>query len=459
MSLLSNLVSYWKLDEASGNAIDAHGTNTLTQNNAPGTTTGKVLGARTFNGSSDYFSIASNATLQTGDVDFTLACWVKFNSISSAQTVVGKWVVAPTGREYRVIFDNSPNRLQFQVSATGASAVTVSANNFGGLSTGVWYYVIAWHDSVANTTNISVNGVENSASHSAGVFAGSTIFVIGRSGAALPTNGTIDECGFWKRVLTADERTQLYNGGAALSYDSFNRLKYSVNNKTPVSVWIPSRDTAGNGTTTLTDLVGSNNGTLTDMDPATDWVVSDGRTALDFDGSNDHVSASSIPITVSTPFSISAWIKTSTTGAIISDWNIGPAGGWMIDVRGGFSRIQFGLYGTDGSTSRRAMGGTVVTNNAWRHIVATYDGSQSANGIKIYVDGVAETMTIINDTSPVGFANTAINIGARAGAGLFFSGQQDDVRVFTGIVLSTLDVSYLYPGWSRSWTTVEGRTI
>ena len=44
---------------------------------------------------------------------------------------------------------------------------------------------------------------------------------------------------------------------------------YAVNGKEPVAAWIPSLDTAGNGTTTLTDLVGSNNGTLTNMDAAT----------------------------------------------------------------------------------------------------------------------------------------------------------------------------------------------
>ena len=38
--------------------------------------------------------------------------------------------------------------------------------------------------------------------------------------------------------------------------------------------WCPSLDDAGNGTTTLTDLSGNgNHGTLTNMDPATDWVA------------------------------------------------------------------------------------------------------------------------------------------------------------------------------------------
>ena len=44
--LLDKLVSYWKLDEASGDAVDSVGTNTLTAHNAPGTATGVVNGLR-----------------------------------------------------------------------------------------------------------------------------------------------------------------------------------------------------------------------------------------------------------------------------------------------------------------------------------------------------------------------------------------------------------------------------
>lgn len=39
----------------------------------------------------------------------------------------------------------------------------------------------------------------------------------------------------------------------------------------------------------------SNWGTLTNMDPPTDWVVSGGQYALDFDGTNDFVSLGSVP--------------------------------------------------------------------------------------------------------------------------------------------------------------------
>ena len=62
--------------------------------------------------------------------------------------------------------------------------------------------------------------------------------------------------------------------------------------------WCPSLDETGNGTTTLYDLVGSVNGTLTNMDASTDWVAdtaSGGVRCLDFDGTNDFIDYGATP--------------------------------------------------------------------------------------------------------------------------------------------------------------------
>lgn len=74
----TGLISYWKLDETSGNAVDAHGSNTLTDENTVGSAVGKVLTGRSFvAANSERLSIPSNATLQTGDVDFSISLWIK----------------------------------------------------------------------------------------------------------------------------------------------------------------------------------------------------------------------------------------------------------------------------------------------------------------------------------------------------------------------------------------------
>ena len=79
MSLLTDLISYWPLNEASGSALDSHGANGLALGVDPvGSGVGKVYAtARDLEVSSDtqYFTIASNASLQTGDINFSAAVW------------------------------------------------------------------------------------------------------------------------------------------------------------------------------------------------------------------------------------------------------------------------------------------------------------------------------------------------------------------------------------------------
>ena len=76
-----------------------------------------------------------------------------------------------------------------------------------------------------------------------------------------------------------------------------------------VGCWVPSLGASGYR---LIDRSGNNNhGTLTNMDPGTDWVPSGGKLALDFDGSNDYVSIASIAPALG--FSFSAWFKAGAT--------------------------------------------------------------------------------------------------------------------------------------------------
>ena len=77
-----------------------------------------------------------------------------------------------------------------------------------------------------------------------------------------------------------------------------------------VGAWSPCLSPRGG--TVLRDLSGrGNHGTLTNMDPETDWVFSGGRSALDFDGTNDHVSLSNPSrLTAYTHGWLSLWLIT-----------------------------------------------------------------------------------------------------------------------------------------------------
>jgi len=78
-----------------------------------------------------------------------------------------------------------------------------------------------------------------------------------------------------------------------------------------VGAWCPSQDRSRS--TRVTDFSGSNNhGTLTNMDPATDWVASQGKIALDIDQVDDYVDCGVVRDQYSNGISISAFISRPT---------------------------------------------------------------------------------------------------------------------------------------------------
>lgn len=115
----------------------------------------------------------------------------------------------------------STARFKLDVDSNGGGTdTTVTANTFGAISAATWYFVVAWHDSVSNQIGISVNGTADTAAHSAGVFDGTGPFAIGARVNATSDywDGLIDEFGFWRRVLSGAEITELYNAGAGRDY-------------------------------------------------------------------------------------------------------------------------------------------------------------------------------------------------------------------------------------------------
>jgi hypothetical protein len=221
MALIDNLISYWKLDEASGNALDAHGANALTETSGTiASAAGKIGNARDFEatGDTEYFEIADNADLSTGDVDFAFQCWINAESVGANRRIAGKWGSA--GNLEWLLLVTSSDLVRFQVSNDGTASVSVEASTHGAIVAATWYHVACWHDSVNNQIGVAVNaGTPNTTAHSTGVFDSATAFTLGAANATQHWDGLLDEAAFWKgRILTSQERTDLYNGGAGLAY-------------------------------------------------------------------------------------------------------------------------------------------------------------------------------------------------------------------------------------------------
>ena len=178
MSLLTNLISYWKLDESSGNAADSQGSETLT-NNATITYSAGALNnaANLASASSQYFSRASNANLQTGDIDYTISCWIKLASKATAMMIITKSQAGgASASDYEFRYNTATDRLFYQHrDSGGGTPISVVANNYGNVPTGQWIFVVFWHDATTNKGYIQVNNGTPDEAAETGTPASSTI--------------------------------------------------------------------------------------------------------------------------------------------------------------------------------------------------------------------------------------------------------------------------------------------
>lgn len=221
MSLSDNLVAYWKLDEASGTRVDSTGRgNDLTDNNTVTSNTGILSNAAEFvAANSEYLSHATNDDLATIlGRGLTISAWVYLHgSFSGAGQVVAKDDDAANSRDYTLDVDAS--KFRFYTDGGGGGIISHPAT----LSTETWYHVVAWYTgSSSGGVALNAGTATTSALANADPVSLSTAeFRIGaREYPAFEGYffGRIDEVGIWHRVLTEDEITELYNGGAGLNY-------------------------------------------------------------------------------------------------------------------------------------------------------------------------------------------------------------------------------------------------
>jgi hypothetical protein len=222
------LTAYWSLEEASGQRNDSVGTSHLTDVNTVLQAAGIQGNAALFaSATSERLSSTDNAALSVGDIDFTIATWVRLTTLANAG-IVSKWAAGQ--REYTLFYnhnDHVPNaRFTFGVSADGTAAAILDATTFGAPSINTWYFIVVSHSAAGNVTSIQVNnGTADTLSHSGGVFNGTGDFTIGSIlGGTFPLNGRIDETALFKSVLTAEQKTWLYNGGAGRSFAEVDAL-------------------------------------------------------------------------------------------------------------------------------------------------------------------------------------------------------------------------------------------
>jgi hypothetical protein len=178
-----------------------------------------------------------------------------------------------------------------------------------------------------------------------------------------------------------------------------------------------------------------------------DWVAAKLNNGLVFDGTNEYVNCSDIANFERTQtFSLVAWIKTSgADGMIVSRRQAGPTfRGWFFQNAAG--QIGFGMANNNGTGDRLLVRTTASTfnDNAWHHVVATYDGSSTAAGCHVYVDSNDEALTVFFDALTATIVNTApCNISGYNNGTDTWAGTLDEIVIFDK-ELDQTDVNYLY---------------
>lgn len=214
MPLTTDLISYWSLSDAN----DAHGSNHLTNNNSVPFVAGKVGNAADFEASSSHsLTRADNAGLSTGDIDFTIACWVNLESTGGNRSIFQK--ADSNGLEYDLMTNGGT--FQFRVSSgTGFANLTLVAGPNNGATTSTWFFLVAEHDSVNDLIKLSIDGgAFTTAAYSSGSYdSGAPVNLGGYVAFGEYTDGLVDEAAFWKRCLSDAEVDELYNAGAGRDY-------------------------------------------------------------------------------------------------------------------------------------------------------------------------------------------------------------------------------------------------
>ena len=215
-SLLTGLVSWWDLDEESGvraDSVIASG-NDLTDNNTVLYAAGKIGNA------------ASHVAAQTENLS-------KASTIFPTSYHVAGWIKPTTVAGTIHFFDCGgawPNTVQVAIAINGGKIQAtigdgtgfVQTNSTTGPSAGVWNFFDVSYDESTKKTSVSLNNEEpvvgSALSNTADRTSATLYLGCFLDGSSFDYGGEMDLVGIWSRVLTADERTELYNAGSGLDY-------------------------------------------------------------------------------------------------------------------------------------------------------------------------------------------------------------------------------------------------
>ncbi len=442
-TLVNGMVSYYKFDATSGDAIDEMGINNGTVSGATRNQTGKINKAFDFDGYNDYVALGSNSSLGSGLEDaFTFSAWIKTSDFDIEKILSNEGYYS----SYYLGGDNEKLKLSVRVGYSSYVSITGTTD----LDDNSWHHVVAKFD--GDDLYLYVDGVmENSQDIGwYGPFFENEYVHIGARKRYSSTyeefDGLIDEVGIWNRALTSEEITELYNSNAGVSYP-FGPEPVGLPAGSPEHDPVPEAHSEIDGLVSyykfeetsgaVIDEIANNDATVSGAARGVGGKIDLG---YDFDGSNDYVSLgnnANITTDLVDGFTISTWIKSGDIEGRIIDNTTGSFSyylGTYVDNAKVEVNTTSGIKTLTGNTQN-------MRNNQWHHLLVSYNGYY----LKLFIDGALNKSMYIAD--PLVFSANDVKLGLKSTYYYAFDGKIDEVGIWNR-ALSPKEISNLYNNYA-----------
>jgi hypothetical protein len=398
-----------------------------------------------FNGSSQYLSIPANSTLALGSSNFTIECWVYFNSVAANQTIIGQFIYNSSASWN--IYTTSIGTLNYYFSTGGLTWDLANAVSIGSVTTGVWYHVALVRN--GSTFTPYLNGVAGTTTtSSAAVFTSTPTFNIGAAGnPAAYFNGYISNV----RILkgTALYTTSFLPPAAPLNTIA-NTVLLTCQSSTMTDNSTNAFTITNNGSAIIQSSVlptHTTNRILPSGDVLTNMLdevsITNNKYGVSFNGSSQYLSTPvNSALQLTGDFTVEAWIYPTTinTNNMIFGADNGAASDYFL-----ITSTLLALAISAGSSPVYPSWSYNFVINQWYHVVVT----RSSNILRAFVNGVQLTLAGGSATESRQWFQSGVSllIGryGYAPSPWYFTGYISNVRILKGTALYTTNFTPTAP--------------
>ncbi len=407
----------------------------------------------TLNGT-DQYGVAEN-NMPTNQQFGSISVWVKTTSIADHTIFCNVDLAANLNPQSGILFkkeDNDDFRLRlFRRNSNNEKNYTWTCPD---VTDGNWHHIlVTWQ---VNTSTVRLyqngslraavvvtNGVVNDIDHNQ-----NDLYIGARLNSVNDEfwDGELDELSYHSALMTTSQAVQIFNSG-----NPINLLEGPVSAN--LGLWYRFEK--------IKSSIVVNEGSYTGMNLS---MVGDPDLSMDppknkfnlfrtqYNGIDEYIrfgNAINSIFSQNSAWSISLWVEFNSVSSSRTIIGNRPSGSISL---GGFevalvdSLIRFGIYRNGGNELLEARADLTLAINTKYHVLITYDGSTTVNGIQIYINGIAQNKintidTIENDDDIV---NTIqLQIARRDNSTQYMAGFLDELSLWSK-ALSGPEVSEIY---------------